>query len=233
MSVTLRPSGERGHASHGWLDTYHTFSFADYHDLKHMGFRDLRVINDDVIEGGAGFPPHGHRDMEIITYMVEGALAHKDSTGGEGVIKRGDVQTMTAGSGVRHSEFNGSPSEKARLLQIWIMPAANGLAPGYQQTAFSDDDKRNVLRMIAGDNPEKGALPIHQDARIYASLLDEGKSLSHELKPGRAAWVQMIAGELDINGTVMKPGDGAAIEDTGMLTLAARKNSEFLLFDLN
>ena len=232
MSITLRPTNERGHANHGWLDTHQTFSFADYYDPAHMGFRDLRVINDDVIKAAAGFPTHGHQDMEIITYMVRGALAHKDSTGSEGVIRRGDVQTMSAGTGVRHSEFNASRDEDARLLQIWIMPQTDGIKPAYAQTSIPENEKRNALRLVAAPNGESGALPIHQDSRIYASLLDKDATVTHELKKGRGAWLQVAEGMLDVNGTVMKSGDGAAIEDVDVISIKAQNDSEFLLFDL-
>jgi len=232
MSITVRPSSDRGHANHGWLDSYHTFSFADYHDPAHMGFLDLRVINEDMIEGASGFPTHGHKDMEIITYMVQGALAHKDSTGGEGVIKRGDVQTMTAGQGVRHSEFNASQTEAARLLQIWVLPQTENLTPTYAQANFTDEEKRNVLRLLVAPKGKSDGLTINQDAFLYASLLDAGKSVTHDIKKGRAAWIQLVDGALSVNGIEMKTGDGAMAEDVGNLEVTATTNSEFLLFDL-
>jgi redox-sensitive bicupin YhaK (pirin superfamily) len=232
MKFMVRPTADRGRANHGWLDSYHTFSFADYYDPEHMGYRDLRVINEDVIKGGAGFPTHGHKDMEIITYMVRGSLAHKDSTGGEGVIKRGDVQMMTAGKGVRHSEFNASQNEDAKLLQIWILPNKQNLTPAYVQSHFTDEDKHNVLRLLVAPHATENNLTINQDVYLYASLLDAGASVTHDLKPGRAAWIQMVDGEIEIAGHKLKTGDAAKIEDAGVLKLMALKNSEFLLFDL-
>jgi redox-sensitive bicupin YhaK (pirin superfamily) len=233
MKIALRKSDERGQADHGWLKTRYSFSFSDYFDPRFMGYRDLRVINDDHIEGGAGFPTHGHRDMEILTYMLEGSLAHKDSMGSEGALKRGDVQTMSAGSGVRHSEFNASASETAHLLQIWIMPAREGIAPAYAQAHIPDAEKRDRLRLIAAPaGADNSALPINQDARIYASLLGAGKSVEHKVGQGRGVWIQMASGEIEVNGTVMKSGDGAAIEEADTLTLTAKADSEFLLFDL-
>jgi redox-sensitive bicupin YhaK (pirin superfamily) len=237
MSLTLRPSDQRGHANHGWLDSFHSFSFARYYDPAHMGFRDLRVINDDVIQPGAGFPTHDHNNMEIVSYVVRGALAHKDSTGSAGVIRRGDIQAMSAGNGIHHSEYNPSQTEDMRLLQIWIMPNQNGLKAHYDQKHFSDDEKKNTLRLIvspidANGDGKDGALPIHQDVSIYASLLDGGKSLSHQLAPGRALWLQLIDGMLDVNGQAMKSGDGLAIEDADTVTITAHAASEFRLFDL-
>ena len=232
MSIILRPAESRGHADHGWLDTHHSFSFADYYDPKHLGYRSLRVINDDRIHGGGGFLTHGHRDMEIITYVVEGAVAHRDTTGASGVVARGDVQVMTAGSGIRHSEFNDSAAEDLRLLQIWIVPDAPGLTPSYGQARFDDASKRDVLRLVASPDGEAGALPIHQDVRLYASLLSEGASLMHPLGTGRGAWIQMVSGEIDVGGMQLRAGDGAAIEKLDRLTIKASSESEFLLFDL-
>jgi redox-sensitive bicupin YhaK (pirin superfamily) len=232
MSINLRPAESRGHADHGWLDSHHSFSFADYYDPRHMGYRSLRVINDDLIHGGGGFPTHGHRDMEIITYVVEGAVSHRDTTGGSGTVARGDIQVMSAGSGVRHSEFNESASRDLRVLQIWILPEAQGLRPSYAQARFDDETKRNVLRLVVSPDGEAGSLPIHQDARLYASLLSEGASLDHRLAPGRGAWIQMVSGAIDVNGTQLAAGDGAAIEQVDRLTFKALSESEFLLFDL-
>jgi hypothetical protein len=232
MPVTIRPADARGHANHGWLDTFHTFSFADYHDPAHMGFRTLRVINDDVVEPSAGFGTHGHRDMEIVTYLVRGALAHEDSTGAKGVLRRGDVQAMSAGTGVRHSEFNASHEEEVRLLQIWVLPERRGLPAAYAQHNFPDEAKRNTLKLVAGAAGRDGTLVIHQDARIYASLLDEGRSVSHSLAPGRAAWLQMVDGSVELNGARMGRGDGAAIEELEGLDIVGRSKAEFLLFDL-
>ncbi len=231
MTMTLRPAAARGHANHGWLDTRHTFSFAHYYDPAHMGFRSLRVINDDVVGPGAGFPTHGHSDMEILTYVVSGALEHRDSTGARAVLKRGGIQQMSAGSGIRHSEFNASRTDDLRLLQIWILPERDGLAPGHREAVVSDAEKRNVLKLIAA--PEGGdVLPIHQDARIYASVLEDGRAVSHTVAPGRGVWVQMVQGVLDANGTRLAEGDGLAVEAPGTLTLTAEGGAEFLLFDL-
>ena len=230
--ITIRKSQDRGHAEHGWLDSYHSFSFADFYDPKWMGFRSLRVINEDRVAAAQGFGSHPHRDMEIITYVVRGAVAHKDSTGSEGVVKRGDVQTMSAGAGVRHSEFNASQNEDLRLLQIWVMPQAEGIKPGYAQRHFPDSEKRNTLRLIAAPANENGALPIQQDVRLYASLLDAGKTVEHHLAKDRGAWVQIVDGAIDVNGVHMTSGDGAAIEDVETLQIKAQADSEFLLFDL-
>lgn len=231
MSMTLRPAAERGHANHGWLDTHHSFSFAHYYDPAHMGFRSLRVINDDIVGPGAGFPTHGHRDMEIFTYVVSGALEHRDSTGARAVLKRGGVQQMSAGTGIRHSEFNASRADDLRLLQIWILPERDGLAPGHREATVSDAEKRNVLKLIAA--PEGGdVLPIRQDARVYASVLEDGRAVSHEIAPGRGVWVQMVQGTLDADGVRLVEGDGLAIETPGPLTLTAGAGAEFLLFDL-
>ncbi len=231
MTMTLRPSVERGHANHGWLDSHHSFSFAHYFDPAHMGFRALRVINDDVIGPGAGFPTHGHSDMEILTYVVEGALEHKDSAGNHTVLERGGVQQMSAGTGIRHSEFNASRTEPLRLLQIWILPEKDGIKPGHRELVFADDAKRNRLRLLAA--PGGGdVLPIHQDARMYAAILDDGKSVSHEIEPGRGVWVQVVSGGMTANGTRMAAGDGLAVEDAERIDFTAEGGVEFLLFDL-
>jgi len=236
MTIALRPAEARGHANHGWLDSHHSFSFANYYDPAHMGFRDLRVINEDVVSGGAGFPTHGHRDMEIVSYVVRGALAHRDTSGGEGVLRRGDVQTMSAGTGVRHSEFNASDIEDVRFLQIWIMPARVGLPPTYSQAHFSDGAKHNTLCLLAAPAGQvtlpAGALPLNQDARVYASLLEAGASLRHTLAPSRGAWVQLVDGAIDVNGRQLKAGDGIALEDVTEIGINASKAAELLLFDL-
>jgi quercetin 2,3-dioxygenase len=232
MTIMHRPSEARGREQLGWLDSRHSFSFGHYYDPKHMGFRSLRVINDDTVAPGGGFPTHGHRDMEIISYAVHGGLAHRDSTGGDGVIKRGDVQAMSAGTGVRHSEFNASNEEPVRFLQVWIIPERQGLPAAYRQTHVSDDEKRNRLRLIVAPDSRDGALVINQDARIYASVLDAGHSVSHNLQLGRGAWLQVVDGAIDVNGTTLMAGDGLAIEDEGSIVVAGRKPSEFLLFDL-
>jgi redox-sensitive bicupin YhaK (pirin superfamily) len=231
--ITRRPADERGHADHGWLDTYHTFSFAHYHDPAHMGFRDLRVINDDIVAAGRGFGTHGHRDMEIITCVIDGALEHKDSLGTGSVLRRGDVQRMSAGSGVTHSEFNHSRTDGLRLLQIRVLPEAAGITPGYQEKRFDDDSKRGRLRLLVAPDGPNGALDIHQDVRLYASLLDKGAELRHELAPGRHAWIQVVSGRLEVNGVELAHGDGAAVSDETRLEFAALDDAEILLFDLN
>src|ERR1041385_56490 len=209
--ITIRQSDERGHLNHGWLDTYHTFSFDQYYDPAHMHFRSLRVINEDRVAAGRGFPTHSHRDMEIITYILSGALEHRDSMGNGSVIKPGDVQRMTAGTGVAHSEFNPDPSEPVHLLQIWILPNARNLTPGYEQKFFAADERQRRLRLIASPDGAEGAVTINQDARVYASLLPQGTSIEHELAANRHAWLQVARGSLDLNGTRLQPGDGAAI----------------------
>jgi redox-sensitive bicupin YhaK (pirin superfamily) len=232
--ITIRPSAERGHANHGWLDTRFSFSFANYHDPEHMGFRDLRVINEDVVSAGEGFGPHPHRDMEIITYIVEGELSHRDSTGRGATIKQNDVQRMSAGTGVVHSEVNES-KKPVHLLQIWILPQANGLKPGYEDRTFSTDSKRNQLRLIASHDGRDGSTTINQDASVYASVLDSGKRVELALQPARHAWVQLVRGELDVNGARLAKGDGAAISGESKLQLssvAGNGEAEFLLFDL-
>lgn len=232
--ITLRPSAERGHANYGWLDTRYSFSFANYFDRKHMGFRDLRVINEDWIAAGQGFGSHPHNDMEILTYIVDGELSHRDSTGREAAIRPDDVQRMSAGTGVVHSEYNNSDAP-VRLLQIWIMPEANGLPPSYEDRTFKREEKRNQLRLIASRDGRDGSTRINQDASVYASVLDGGKSLEHELAPGRHAWLQLIKGELALNGTKVAKGDGAAVSGEPALKIAnpGDGEAEFLLFDLN
>jgi len=233
MSLVLRPADARGHANHGWLDSHHTFSFADYFDPAQMGFRALRVINDDVVRPGTGFGMHGHRDMEIVSYVVAGALTHQDTTGSKGVLRRGDVQYMNAGTGIRHSEVNGSATEDVRLLQIWIEPPCPGLAPSYHQQTVSDADKRNVLRLIAGPAGSGSALTTHRDVRIYAALLEPGASVVHQLAAQRGAWIQIVDGALEVNGVAMERGDGLAIEQDETVAITARSQTEFLLFDLD
>ncbi|WP_374382417.1 pirin family protein [Dongia sp.] len=232
MTIMHRPADARGRETLDWLDSRHSFSFGHYYDPRHMGFRNLRVINDDRVAPGGGFPTHGHRDMEIVSYVVEGGLAHRDSTGGEGVLTRGDVQAMSAGTGVRHSEFNDSLSDPVRFLQIWIIPEREGLPAAYRQARVSDDEKRNKLRLIVSGAAAEGALAINQDVRIYASLLDSGAEVAHRLETGRGAWVQVVEGEIDVNGTILRSGDGIGIEDAESVTVKAVTDSEFLLFDL-
>jgi len=230
--MTIRKAGERGHFQHGWLDTYHTFSFADYYDPQWMGFRSLRVINEDRVAPGQGFGTHPHRDMEILTYVLEGGLRHRDSMGNGEVIHPGEVQRMTAGTGVAHSEFNDSKSETVHLLQIWILPERKGLTPGYEQKFFADDEKRGRLRLVASPEGGDGSVKIHQDVKLYASLLGAGEEVTHPLAAGRAAWVQVARGSVTLNGQQLAQGDGAAVSDEATLKLAGVKNAEVLLFDL-
>lgn len=232
MAITLRRASERGHADYGWLDTWHTFSFADYHDPRFVGFRVLRVINEDFVAPGRGFPTHAHRDMEIITYVLEGALQHRDSLGTGSVIRPGEVQRMSAGTGVRHSEANPSADEPVHLLQIWIEPARAGLEPGYEQKTFADADKRGRLRLVASPDGADGSVTIHQDARVYATLLGADEQVVHTLTPGRHAWLHLARGTLTLNGQTLGPGDGAAVSRESALTLVGEKDAEALLFDL-
>ena len=232
MAINIRPAKERGHADHGWLDTWHTFSFSDYYDPRFMGFRGLRVINEDVVAPGRGFPTHGHRDMEIITYVLQGALQHRGSLGTGSIIRPGDVQRMSAGTGVRHSEGNPSTTEPVHLLQIWIEPARTGIEPSYEQKTFADDDKRGRLRLVASPDGADGSVTIHQDARVYATLLGPGRQVVHRLAPGRHAWVHVARGSLTLNGERLGAGDGAAISAEPTLTLVGEQDAEALLFDL-
>jgi redox-sensitive bicupin YhaK (pirin superfamily) len=230
--ITRRPASERGHADHGWLDTWHTFSFSDYHDPRHMGFRDLRVINDDRVRGGHGFPPHPHRDMEIITYVLDGALEHRDSMGNGSVIRPGEVQRMSAGTGVVHSEFNPSPSALVHLLQIWILPRARGLTPGYEQKRFEDAELRDRLCLIAAPDGRDGAVTINQDVSVYASRLAAGAKVRHELAHGRFAWIHVARGAAGLNDEALGAGDGAAVSAERELVVTATAPAEVLLFDL-
>jgi redox-sensitive bicupin YhaK (pirin superfamily) len=229
--ITIRRAKDRGHANHGWLDTNHTFSFADYYDPNFMGFRSLRVINEDRVKAGVGFGTHAHRDMEIISYVLEGTLAHRDSMGTGSMIRPGDVQRMSAGSGVTHSEMNPSNDEGVHFLQIWIMPAEMGIKPSYEQKRFEDDERRDTLRLVASPDGREGTVTIHQDVRLYATLLD-GTSVTHAFDPKRFGWIQVTRGEVDINGQTLQAGDGAAISDEPSVTLTGR-GAEALLFDLN
>lgn len=231
--IEIRPAAARGHADHGWLNTWHSFSFADYYDPNNMGFRSLRVINEDFIAPAMGFGMHPHRDMEIITYVLEGAIRHKDNLGNGSVIVPGEVQRMSAGTGIVHSEFNGSESEQAHLLQIWIMPDKRGAEPGYDQRPFPKTEIDGRLRLVASRDGRDGALSINQDVDLYASSLEAGTRLEHRLAPGRHAWVQVARGGLNINGTALAAGDGAAISDEERLAIEATESAEFLLFDLN
>jgi redox-sensitive bicupin YhaK (pirin superfamily) len=231
--ITLRPAEERGLARLGWLTSRHSFSFGDYYDPRHMGFGPLRVINEDRVEPGSGFDTHGHRDMEIVSYVLEGALEHKDSIGTGSVIRPGEVQRMSAGTGIRHSEFNPSQTEPVHFLQIWLLPRQDGLKPGYEQKSFPAAGKHNRLRLVVSPDSAAGSVLIHQDARIYDASLDEGASVTHALGKGRKAWVQVVRGSLDIEGEWLRTGDGAAIEAVDTVTLAAHDpRTEILLFDL-
>ncbi|MCL1495380.1 MAG: pirin family protein [Pseudanabaena sp. Salubria-1] len=230
--LTLRPSSARGHFNFGWLDTFHTFSFGDYRDPQHMAFRSLRVINEDRVDPAKGFDTHPHRDMEIITYVLSGALSHKDSSGGKGIIKRGDVQRMTAGSGIEHSEANESKTEAVHLLQIWLFPKSRGLPPSYDQKHFSDDEKRNALRLLVSPSGEGGSLTIQQDASIFASILEVGHTLNRAIAPGRHVWIQLITGAITVNDQRMTAGDGLAVSDETALAIQATDKAEFLYFDL-
>ncbi len=230
--IQVRKAEERGHFNHGWLDTYHTFSFADYLDPHHMGFRALRVINDDRVQPGQGFGMHGHRDMEIITYILEGALEHKDSLGNGSVIRTGELQRMSAGTGIRHSEFNPSKTQPVHLYQIWIEPNRRGVTPGYEQRLIPAEEKSGRLRLVASPDGAEGSFTIHQDAKLYLSTLASGQSVSHRLKDGRAAWLQVLRGEVETFGGNFEAGDGVAIADEKEVTLKASGDSEVLLFDL-
>ena len=230
--LKLRRAEDRGHANHGWLDTHYTFSFADYYDPRSMGFGALRVINDDAVAPGAGFPPHSHRDMEIITYVLEGAVQHQDSMGNGSIIKPGEVQRMSAGTGVTHSEYNASKKEPLHLLQIWILPSRSGLPTGYEQKYFSDAEKRGRLRLVASPDGADGSVRIQQNARMFASLLEGGQSVSHEFEKGRLGWLHVARGSAEVNGTSLKAGDGVGISDVAKLTIGSKDRGEILLFDL-
>ncbi len=230
--ITIRRAAERGHASHGWLDTWHSFSFDSYYDPKHVQFGPLRVLNEDFVAPGAGFPPHPHRDMEIITIVLEGAVAHEDSTGGAGTTRAGDVQVMTAGTGVVHSEYNPSERERLHLLQIWILPDARGRTPRYDQKAFPGAARRNVLLPVVSGSDANGALRIHQDATLYASQLDAGKTVTHALAPGRRAYLFVSRGGVAVNGQALGQSDAAAIEGETQLEIRSAAPSEVLLIDL-
>jgi len=230
--IRKRPAAERGHANHGWLDTWHTFSFASYHDPGHQGFRALRVINDDTVQPDAGFTTHGHRDMEIVTYVLDGALAHRDSLGTGSVLRPGDVQRMSAGRGVEHSEFNASATDPLRLLQIWILPERPGGDPGYEERHFPASERQDRLRLIVAPDGADGALRIGQDVRIHAALLSPGVRLSHELAPGRHSWLQVARGEVALDGVRFATGDGAAISEEPHVDLTGLAPAEVLLFDL-
>jgi len=231
--INIRKSEERGRENYGWLDTRHTFSFGDYHDPKHMGFRALRVINDDCVAPGAGFPRHPHRDMEILTYVLEGAIEHQDSLGNGSIIRPGEVQRMSAGTGVVHSEFNHSKTEPLRFLQIWIVPEKRGIPPEYEQQAFAAKERRGRLRIVASPDGCEGSVTIHQDARLYAALLHSGEHVSHPLAPTRHAWVHVARGRVRVGDLELEEGDGAAIAGATSINLEGIDTGEILLFDLS
>jgi hypothetical protein len=232
--LTIRRAEERGRADFGWLDSRHTFSFGHYHDPRHMGFGPLRVINDDRVAGGGGFPTHPHADMEIISYVLDGALAQRDSLGTGSEIRPGDVQRMSAGTGIRHSEFNASETEPVHFLQIWVLPERRGIAPSYEQKRFEREEKLGRLRLVASRDGREGSVQLHQDVDLYATLLDQGVTVTHSAAPGRKLWVQVAEGAVTVNGIALKAGDGLAIEDETSLTLAgaASGTSEALVFDM-
>jgi redox-sensitive bicupin YhaK (pirin superfamily) len=230
--MNVRPAQERGHAQHGWLDSHHTFSFADYYDPKHMGFRSLRVINDDRVQAARGFGTHSHANMEIISYVLEGALQHRDSMGTGSVIRPGDVQKMSAGSGVSHSEYNASPTESVHFLQIWIVPNQQGIAPSYEQQAFTDTEKRGQLRVVASPDGRQGSLRLQADAVVYSGLFNAGETAELALSAGRHAWVQVARGQVRVNGRDLGEGDGAALSDEPSVRLEGIKGGEVIVFDL-
>jgi redox-sensitive bicupin YhaK (pirin superfamily) len=230
--IKLRRAGERGHFDHGWLNTYHTFSFAGYYDPVQMGFRALRVINQDIVQPKEGFPTHPHRDMEIVTYVLEGALEHKDSMGNGGVIRPGEVQRMSAGTGLTHSEYNHSGSEPVHFLQVWIQPDESGFAPSYEQKTFAADKLRGRLRLVASRTGREGSVSYHTDTDLYATLLAPGQTVTHPLRPSRHAWLHVARGAVQMNGQALAAGDGAAVSGEPVLTLAATDHAELLLFDL-
>jgi redox-sensitive bicupin YhaK (pirin superfamily) len=230
--LTIRRAEDRGHANHGWLDTRHTFSFADYYDPKHMGFRALRVINEDQVQPGKGFGTHGHRDMEIISYVLAGSLEHKDSMGTGSVIRPGDLQRMSAGTGVMHSEYNASKTEPVHFLQIWLTPDKNGIAPSYEQKTLPAENKRGMLRLVASPEGVEGSVTIHADAHVYASALDAGHLVEHVVRPRRHAWIQVVRGRVALDGVELKAGDGVSTSDAGTVAMTGMEGAEVLLFDL-
>lgn len=230
--INRRPAAERGATRTDWLDSRHTFSFSNYYDPRFVGFGDLLVINEDTVAPAGGFGTHGHRDMEIISYVVKGELEHRDSMGNSSIIRPGELQRMSAGTGVRHSEFNHSKDEPVHFLQIWITPEREGLAPGYEQREFAEEERRGRLRLVASRGGRDDSVTIHQDAEVYAATLGEGEEVTYELSAGRRAWVQLIKGNLELNGVELRAGDGAAISDETRLSVRAAEPSELLLFDL-
>ncbi len=232
MNIQIRRGNERGHADHGWLNSFHTFSFADYYDPKAMGFRALRVINEDRVAAGGGFPRHGHRDMEIISYVLDGALAHKDTTGTAAVIKPGDVQRMSAGTGVQHSEMNASKTDPVHFLQIWIIPDRGGHTPGYEQKSFSTAERQGQLRLVASPDGREGSISIHQDATLSAGLFAAGEATTHVIAPKRYAWLQVARGAITVNGEKLAAGDGLSAAGPGELAIEGVEDAEVLVFDL-
>jgi redox-sensitive bicupin YhaK (pirin superfamily) len=230
--ITIRCSEDRGHANHGWLDTYHTFSFASYHDPVHMRFRALRVMNEDWVAPGQGFGTHPHDNMEIVTYVLEGALEHRDSMGNGEVLRPGEFQRMSAGTGITHSEFNSSPDEPVHLYQIWLFPEKRGIEPSYEQKSFDAAERHNRLCLVASRDAADGSLLIHQDARIFLATLEDSAQLSHELAASRHAWLQVLRGNVNMNGHDLKAGDGAAVSDERRFTIQGRDDTEVMLFDL-
>ncbi len=230
--IQIRRAVDRGHFDHGWLNTYHTFSFADYYDPAHMGFRALRVINEDRVAPGQGFGTHGHRDMEIVTCVLAGALEHKDSLGNGSIIRPGELQRMSAGTGIRHSEFNPSKTEWVHLYQIWLLPERRGVTPSYEQRAFTENEKAGRLRLVASPDGAEGSLRIHQDAWLYLGSLMPGQTVSQAIANGRAAWLQVLRGEIAVNGQALSAGDGAAVSDEEKLEIESQGHSEIMLFDL-
>jgi redox-sensitive bicupin YhaK (pirin superfamily) len=230
--ITLRKSADRGHADHGWLDSRHTFSFADYYDPNHMGVSSLRVINEDRVAPGGGFPPHSHRDMEIISYVLEGGLEHRDNMGHHSVIRPGEVQRMSAGTGVTHSEYNASQTEPVHFLQIWIKPDRKDIQPSYEQKRFPDEEKRSRLRLVASPDGREGSVKVHQDASVYIALLEKGDLVSHTLREGRTAYLQVARGEVTVNGQRLEAGDGATVSEEPEIRLTTDQGAEVMLFDL-
>ncbi len=230
--ITIRKANDRGHADHGWLKSDHTFSFAGYRDPAQMGFRSLRVMNEDRVAAGQGFGTHGHRDMEIVSYVLEGALEHKDSMGNAEVLRPGEFQRITAGTGITHSEFNGSQNQTTHFYQIWLMPERNGIEPSYEQKSFDSRGRRNRLQLVASRDAAEGSLRIHQDARIYLVDLEQGQKVRHDIASERHAWIQVLRGSVRVNGESLATGDGAAVSDETVLGIEATSNAELMLFDL-
>jgi redox-sensitive bicupin YhaK (pirin superfamily) len=230
--IRIHKAADRGHFDHGWLDTYHTFSFADYYDPAHMGFRSLRVINDDRVAPGRGFGMHGHQDMEIVTYVLDGALAHRDSMGNGSIIKAGELQRMTAGTGIRHSEFNPSDRDWVHLYQIWLLPQRKALTPSYEELSVGEEEKHGRFRLVASPEGADGSLTIHQDARLYLASLAPGEGVAHEIERGRAAWLQVLRGGVNVLGHDLAAGDGVAVTEESAVPVQAAVPSEVLLFDL-